>query len=270
MRLLLALLLMLWAGSADAQVNERLQRELRGIKGDDDRVAVPPLDYPWTALGRLNTSTGGHCTAMMVAPRLVLTAAHCLWNGRTRQVWPASGLTFVAGWDRGSYIRASKVAKVHPAPHWRADGGGKSAHADWGFVELVEPLGEEVGWVGLGKPSQPGTAVTVAGYGKDKAQLPMAHLGCRLSSRLAEGVFLHDCDAVQGDSGAPLLAWQGGEFRIVGVNVAVIVTMGDIGVAVDVTNFQAEAARLGAASSGRPGRLSKPMDPELGKRMGGK
>jgi len=259
-RILLAVLLALVSASAGAGQEQRLARELHGIKGADDRMAVTAEQYPWSAMGRLNNGLGGHCSGVLVGPRLLATAAHCLWNQRTRNVIPVTSLTFVAGYDRGQYLKASKVAKMHPAPGWvfGANGGGPRIH-DWALLELVDPLGDDVGWVALGADPEPGMAVTAAGYGKDKAHVPTAHLGCTVLQRQA-GLYIDDCDAVQGDSGGPMLVWQGGEPRVVALNVAVIVDRGGMGVALGVNAFKAEAMRLGAAASSKPGTLSKPLD----------
>lgn len=248
-----------WAGDQ----SQRLARELRGLKGDDDRLAVVAAQYPWSAMGRLNNGLGGHCSAVLVGPRLVATAAHCLWNRRTRAPIPVSSLTFVAGYDRGDYLRASKVAVMHASPGWnlftnKQDAGLSARADDWALLELVEPVGEAVGWVGLGADPAAGERVTAAGYGKDKAHVPMAHLGCRVLERRGPLV-VNDCDAVQGDSGGPLLLWRDGRPLLAGLNVAVMVGRGDLGVAVGVSTFKAEAERLGAVS-GRAGSQSQPLD----------
>lgn len=250
-----------------ADPSQRLSRELHGIKGGDDRLAVEAAQYPWSAMGRLNNGVGGHCSGILVGPRLLATAAHCLWNPRTRAPIPVTSLTFVAGYDRGQYLKASKVARMHPSPGWNLAtnnaGAGLAGRADdWALLELEDPLGEAVGWVGLGADPQPGQRVTAAGYGKDKAHVPMAHLGCSVLERRG-GVFVTDCDAVQGDSGGPVLFWQGGTPMLAALNVAVLIDRADLGVAVGVGAFKAAATRLGAAD-GRPGSQSQPLDATVG------
>lgn len=267
-RRLLAVALVLAALPAQAGDNsQRLSRELHGLKGGDNRLSVEAAQYPWSAMGRLNNGLGGHCSGIMVGPRLLATAAHCLWNPRTRAPIPVTSLTFVAGYDRGQYLKASKVARMHPAPGWNLAtnnaGTGLAGRADdWALLELEDAVGEAVGWVAVGASPRAGQSVTAAGYGKDKAHVPMAHLGCSVLERRG-GVFLNDCDAVQGDSGGPVLAWQGGQPQLVALNVAVLLDRGDMGVAVGVDAFKAEAARLGAGGVSRPGSLSQPMDAAL-------
>lgn len=272
MKRALAVLLALWAGTASADQSQRLNRELHGLKGADDRVAVEAAQYPWSAMGRLNNGLGGHCSGVLVGPKLLATAAHCLWNPKTRAVIPVSSLTFVAGYDRGQYLKAAKVSRMHPSPGWNfADPGSNLASrgADWALLELAEPLGNEVGWVAIASEPDATEPVTAAGYGKDKAHVPTAHLGCHVLERRGP-LLVNDCDAVQGDSGGPMLVWRDGQFRLAAINVAVLLSNGDLGIALGVSAFKAEAARLGAAASGKPGSLSLPLDGAIRTKAGAK
>ena len=136
--------------------------------------------------------------------------------------------------------------------------GADATHA---WVEVW--CGDDIGWIATAAPKA-GMTVAVAGYGKDKAFVPLAHMGCHLTQQPLAGVLFHDCDAVQGESGGPVLAWLGGEVRLVAINVAVIPSRGEMGVAAAVTPLAALAASMGAASSTRAGPLSEPANRDLG------
>lgn len=262
----LVLLLSALAGIVGARASGR---DLKGVKGDDDRVVVAAAEFPWSAMGRLN-NLGAHCSGTLIGPRLVATAAHCLWNRKTRRPTPPSSLVFVAGWEKGQYLKASHVAQTHIAPGWRFDApyGPEIAAHDWALLELDEPLGDAVGWVAPAASSEPGTRVVVAGYGQDRAHVPMAHIGCRITGRMPSGLLLHDCDAVHGDSGGPVMAWRDGGLRLSGIHVATLSSDKRVdGGAVGAGAFLAEALRLGAAAQTRPGKLSLPVGVELAPKL---
>lgn len=245
---------------------------LKGIKGADDRIAVVAAEYPWSALGRVNNGMGGHCSGVLVGPRLVVTAAHCLWNKKTRQPMPAQALRFVAGYDRGEYLAFATVERTVVAPGW-AFGHAYSpelAGHDWALLVLDKALGEQVGWVALGEAPGSGQSVVTVGYGQDKAHVPSAHIGCTMIGRLGN-VLTHDCDAVHGDSGAPVLVWTAGAPRLAAIHVATFSMTGKVlGGAVPVTAFAAEATKQGAASSAGPGPMAKGLDPAIKARVQGR
>jgi protease YdgD len=244
---------------------------LKGVKGADDRVEVAADQYPWSAVARLNNGKGGHCSAVLVGPALAVTAAHCLWNKATLRPMPPTSLHVVAGYARGAFLAATRVAATSIAPGWQFGQrySPELAAHDWAVLTLAEPLGEKVGWVAIGEAATTTDHLVAVGYGQDKAHIPTAHLGCSVAGKLGTELLTHDCDAVHGDSGAPVLVWRAGQPTLAAIHVGTF-TFADgrvLGGAVPSTAFVAEARRQGAVHPGKTGPVTAPLAPDIARRI---
>jgi protease YdgD len=199
---------------------------LPGIVGADDRVALDPTAWPWHALGRINQGTGAHCTGTLVAPDAVLTAAHCVFHGRTQRRLQPQELHFVAGYRRGDYLAHARGRAVVLAPGYRYRRSPTLAEVavDWAIVLLDRPLAiRPIPLRTLPADGALEGRLQRAGYSQDRAHLLSIHDGCHLQGLLAGGrVLLTDCDSTRGDSGSPLLWRQGEQVWLVGVAAAVL------------------------------------------------
>jgi len=221
---------------------------LSGILGSEDhRVPVEPDQWPWSSIGRLNRSGTGFCTATLIGPRQVLTAAHCLYDPRTRRWAQPDEIHFIAGYARGAYLaHALGRSIVKPAGYAFDHAPGRADMTrDWVVIVLDSdvPLKPVAIRALADKPLHDAVArgeLVRAGYSRNRPHLLAMHRGCALSEIGERGaLILHRCDSTEGDSGSPLLLFEDGRPAIVGIHIAVAGTPSDRnGVAVSATVFE--------------------------------
>lgn len=212
-----------------------------------DRVArmVTETEAPaYRAVGRLNVAGNRHCTATLINNRLVLTAAHCLFNARTGRRARPQDIMFVAGQRGESYAALRKVNGVAllPGYYFRRLPYARGAEKDLALLQLETPIGpDEAAPLPVGVWDRRGSVSMVA-FGRDRAYIASLRENCR-PQRQTPALVVLDCPVVPGVSGAPVLR-QGPEGPVVVGVVSAAVKGEAFAVTIPVTPNVIEALKF--------------------------
>lgn len=190
-----------------------------GAAAVERRMTSPAEQAAWGAVGRLNVTGQGFCTGTLVAPDVVLTAAHCVMNRRTGRLVRPDDLHFLPGFRVGSYLAHGQGARVVVMPGY--DRARKTVQLDLALVELREPMPSGVPLARLHVGVHPQSEFILLSYGFDRSQLLSAQHDCNFEKRQGPLIFT-TCEGVPGVSGAPLFQMVNGRPVLVAVASSII------------------------------------------------
>lgn len=156
-------------------------------------------------VGRVDIEGGGFCTGALIAPDLVLTAAHCVVDPSGTPV-PAGRITFRAGLADGQALVEAPVARtvLHPTYRPISPAPPEIIRRDVALMQLAQPIPTaEIPPFTVALPGQ-GDKVSVVSYADGRTEALAWQPVCNVLAR-QDGLIAVDCDVSFGSSGAPVL-----------------------------------------------------------------
>jgi len=189
--------------------------------------AVIAGETPWTAdslsgVGRIWFNTGEVCGAFLIAPRVAMTAAHCLFDDADGRLRSLDGMWVQVSWMGGQPAERRRVEAVGLHPGFLGGGSPNVARVaiDIALLGLEPPASEgSIAQVyALAEDSASSEQqVTVVSVDPSPGRRGLAIRACTILSRI-QGTVSLDCPGAPGLSGSPLLVQRGdGRPAVLGV-----------------------------------------------------
>ena len=209
-----------------------------GIIGEDDRVPVTVQGPPWDAIGQVNIGGlrfTGQCTGTLVAPDIVLTAAHCVMDPRRKKPFPLHDIHFLAA-VRGpenkghstakclhfpkdyEFIAPEKIPPTMPAQKVSL----RALAKDVVTIVLNDKLAVDPAPLAYSVAGQPELLLVHAANPVDRRFVLTAHFNCHLlrSDPELRPLWFSDCDTHPASSGGPLFAKVDGVLKLTAIMLA--------------------------------------------------
>nr|WP_151718364.1 trypsin-like peptidase domain-containing protein [Gemmobacter serpentinus] len=233
-----------------------------GLRADDaglKSLETSDMGRGWDAVGRLNLGTKGFCTGALIAPDLVLTAGHCLFDRETGARIDPAQIEFLAGWRNGRAVAYRGVRRALAHPDYVYGGGDSIARVpnDVALLQLDQAIRlPSVTPFATANQPQRGDQVGIVSYARDRSEAPSLQEVCEVLAQRDDMLML-TCDVDFGSSGAPVFALAGGVARVVSVVSAKAEVEGRkvaLGTALEGPLADLKAELLRAEGAPRPGK----------------
>jgi len=181
------------------------------------RLGTPDQLRGWEAVGRVDIAGGGFCTGALIAPDLVLTAAHCVIEPGGGAI-DAGRITFRAGLADGVAVADVPVLRTVAPTGFGATNPITSADLlrDAALLQLAKPVPTSLAAPFVVAAPGTGDEVSVVSYAQGREEALSWQRLCHVLER-QDGFIAVDCDVTYGSSGAPVLAQGDYRARIVSI-----------------------------------------------------
>ena len=160
-----------------------------------------------SSVGRLSFDNGaGFCTATLIEPDLILTAAHCLFDAQTGREFDIDGFEFQAGFRNGRAEAYRKIREARADPDYRFDTKVtiERIKHDIALMRLQTPIKNPlIPPLAISSLPATGEIVGVISYARGRMNAPSVQNTCRVTAR-QDGVLIMNCDVDFGASGSPV------------------------------------------------------------------
>jgi protease YdgD len=189
------------------------------------REAVDETRFPWSAIGKLFNESGGECSGVVISRDQILTAAHCLFNYKSRRFVASGALHFLIGYRTGDYSFHARIASYEIGAGFDPLRYEETSESDWTVLTTTEELPAAIEPLQLSRMAAPsGTKAVLAGYPQDRAHAMTVDRNCEMRESVDMGrLQIHTCRGIKGYSGAPILV-NGGTAGVLvaGIQIAMM------------------------------------------------
>lgn len=172
------------------------------IIGPDTRVRVTPTTTSPARATVLITFSGGRCSGWLIGADTVVTAGHCVHEGRGGSFYPTASYRIYPGRNGGGSPYGSCGARwLATTSGWKTSGDDRY---DYAAIKLNCAIGNTVGWYGffVQNGSLNGLPTNINGYPGDKL-LTQWRSSDRVRATQPQRVFYQN-DTIGGMSGSPV------------------------------------------------------------------